>query len=76
MKIKPPCYNDGSDCPRRYVGCRAGCEAWHEWMAAHEAEKEARRKDRQNPADDYLIKRSEKNRKAWGDSIKRGYRRK
>ena len=37
---KPPCKPDGmDDCPRRYVGCRTGCDEWHEWLAIHEAEK-------------------------------------
>jgi len=41
---KPPCYNPKTktDCPRRYVGCRAECTAWHEWLVIHEEEKEKR----------------------------------
>lgn len=41
---KPPCYNPETkgDCPRRYVGCRASCEAWHEWLVIHAEEKEKR----------------------------------
>lgn len=39
---RPPCYNDGKDCSRRYVGCRASCEAWHEWLIIHAEEKEQR----------------------------------
>jgi hypothetical protein len=35
---RPPCKPDGIDCPRRYVGCKAECEEWHEWLAAHERE--------------------------------------
>lgn len=42
MMTKPPCYNDGKDCPRRYVGCRAECTAWHEWLVIHAEEKEKR----------------------------------
>lgn len=39
---KPPCKVDGVNCPKRYVGCHADCEAWHKWLAVHEAEKQAR----------------------------------
>ena len=42
MMTRPPCYNDGKDCSRRYVGCRAECEAWHEWLIVHAEEKEQR----------------------------------
>lgn len=37
---KPPCYNDGKDCPNRHVGCREKCDAWQEWMVIHANEKE------------------------------------
>ena len=37
---KPPCGNGTEDCPRRYVGCKADCEEWHEWLAIHEHELE------------------------------------
>lgn len=46
-----PCWNNGDDCPRRYIGCRAECEAWHEWLAEHEAKKEKIRQNR-NKEDD------------------------
>lgn len=44
MMTPPPCYNPEThaDCPRRYVGCRASCEAWHEWLVIHAEEKEQR----------------------------------
>ena len=44
MMTRPPCYNPETkgDCPRRYVGCRASCEAWHEWLVIHAEEKEQR----------------------------------
>ena len=38
---KPPCKVDGVECNKRYVGCRAECEVWHEWLAVHSEEKEA-----------------------------------
>ncbi len=46
---RPPCYDHISnrDCPRRYVGCRAECEKWHEWLAIHAEEVEAARKRKQ-----------------------------
>ena len=54
---KPPCYRDGADCPRRYVGCKAGCEEWHRWLAIHEREKNQIRenKARDTDANDFLI---------------------
>ena len=51
---KSPCYNGGQDCPRRYVGCKAECEAWHEWLAVHEAEREKIRGNKRNEADVFL----------------------
>jgi hypothetical protein len=41
-----PCYKNGTDCPRRYVGCKAECEEWHEWLAIHERELEQIRSKR------------------------------
>ena len=41
-----PCYNNGNDCPRRYVGCRAKCDEWNTWLAEHEAERERQRQRR------------------------------
>lgn len=45
-KTKPPCYNQETktDCPRRYIGCSAECEAWHEYLIAKAEEAEERRK--------------------------------
>lgn len=39
---RPPCYNDGHDCIRRYVGCHAECPQYHDWLIIHEKEKEQR----------------------------------
>jgi hypothetical protein len=39
MRTKPPCKVDGVDCRKRYVGCRAGCDEWHKWLAIHDQEK-------------------------------------
>lgn len=44
MAAKVPCYINGHDCPKRYVGCRAWCEPWHEYLAAHKKEMEEKRK--------------------------------
>ena len=41
---KPPCKVDGVECDKRYVGCHADCEVYHEWLAVHAAEKQARYK--------------------------------
>ena len=51
MMTKPPCKVDGVDCPRRYVGCKAGCEKWHEWLAIHADEKEKIRLGREKYTD-------------------------
>lgn len=50
---KPPCIDDVTkgDCPRRYVGCRAECEKWHEWLAIHAQEKEEQDAKRQKHRD-------------------------
>jgi hypothetical protein len=58
------------------VGCRSECKAYADWLAIHEAEKEAQRQDRQNPADDFLIKQNMKLQRAWNQAAKRGYKRK
>lgn len=44
-KTKPPCYNQETktDCPRRYIGCHAECEQYHEWLAVHGKEAEERK---------------------------------
>ena len=47
MRHRPPCKTDGIECPRRYIGCRADCEAYHDWLAKHEAEKKRERKNRE-----------------------------
>ena len=39
----PPCKTDGIECPRRYIGCRAECEAYHKWLTIHEQELEQMR---------------------------------
>lgn len=70
----PPCKKDGIDCPRRYIGCRAECKEWHDWLAIHESEKEAQRKDKHNPADDFLIKQQERVKLARHRDYMRGYR--
>ena len=43
MREKPPCKVDGIDCPKRYVGCKAECDDWQKWLAAHNAEMEIQR---------------------------------
>lgn len=74
---KPPCKTpDGIDCPRRYIGCRAECKEWHDWLAIHEAEKEAQRKNKNNPADDFLIRQNLKIQRGWNEAKRRGYKRK
>ena len=73
---KPPCKTNGIDCARRYVGCRAECEEYHRWLTIHEAEKERRKQDVGNPADDFLIAQQERIKRAKHRDYMRGYRRK
>lgn len=42
--MRPPCKTDGIDCPRRYIGCRAECERYLEWLARHDAAIQNKRK--------------------------------
>jgi hypothetical protein len=76
LMTKPPCYDEAThnDCPDRCIGCKAECERWRKWLAIHEAEKEAQRQDRQNPADDFLIGQQERVKKARHRDYMRGYR--
>ena len=41
LKTKPPCFNaeTRTDCPRRYVGCKADCQEWHSYIIAREEER-------------------------------------
>ena len=70
----PPCKPDGIDCPRRYVGCRAECEEYHKWLAVHDEEKEKQRRNKFNPADDFLIEQQARVKKARHRDYMRGYR--
>ena len=47
----PPCWNNGEDCKKRYVGCRTECEAWLEYLAIHEKECEEIRKKKSDERD-------------------------
>ena len=71
---KPPCKVDGIDCPRRYIGCRAECEEYHKWLAIHDEEKEKLRRNKLNPADDFLIEQQARVKKARHRDYMRGYR--
>lgn len=48
---KPPCYKDGRDCERRYIGCKALCEEWHKWLVIHEDEAEMIRRKKRDDHD-------------------------
>lgn len=54
---KPPCKPDGVECTRRYVGCRAVCEQYHEWLIQHEAELQNKREynNRNRIPNDHVI---------------------
>ena len=72
---KPPCKTpDGINCPRRYIGCRAECEEYHKWLAIHDTEKEKQRRNKLNPADDFLIEQQARVKKARHRDYMRGYR--
>ena len=71
---KPPCKVDGIDCPRRYIGCRAECEEYHKWLAIHDEEKEKQRRNKSNPADDFLIGQQARVKRARHRDYMRGYR--
>lgn len=71
---KPPCKVNGIDCPRRYIGCRAECEEYHKWLAIHDEEKEKQRRNKLNPADDFLIEQQARVKKARHRDYMRGYR--
>ena len=71
---RPPCKPDGMDCPLRYIGCRAECEEYHKWLAIHDTEKEKRRRNKFNPADDFLIGQQARVKKARHRDYMRGYR--
>lgn len=70
----PPCKPDGIECPRRYIGCRAECEEYHKWLAIHDEEKEKQRRNKLNPADDFLIEQQARVKKARHRDYMRGYR--
>jgi len=70
----PPCKHDGIECPRRYIGCRAECEEYHKWLAIHDEEKEKQRRNKFNPADDFLIEQQARVKKARHRDYMRGYR--
>ena len=58
---KPPCWTkETGDCPRRYIGCRAECKDWHNWLVIHDKEMDAikRDKDMKNVIDGYFIERA------------------
>ena len=70
----PPCKHNGIECPRRYIGCRAECEEYHKWLAIHDTEKEKQRRNKLNPADDFLIEQQARVKKARHRDYMRGYR--
>ena len=72
----PPCKPDGIDCPRRYIGCRAECEEYHKWLAVHDEEKEKQRRNKFNPADDFLIEQQARVKRARHRDYMREYMKK
>ena len=76
-RAKPPCKADGIECERRYIGCHAECEKWHEYLAAHQAEKEMilRKKRTENDANAFMIEQGDRNRRANQAKYEAGKRR-
>ena len=72
----PPCKPDGIDCPRRYIGCRAECEEYHKWLAKHDEERAQIKaaRDKYMMAEEVMIKRTERVKKARHRDYMRGYR--
>lgn len=72
---RPPCYDykTNTDCPRRYIGCRAECEEWHKWLAIHEEEKEKFQKDL-TKSDDAIKFLVEQDRRVSVDTVRRSAR--
>lgn len=60
MLTRSPCWNDGEDCPKRHVGCRAECDAWQEYSEIHEKESEEirKRKSAGSNADAFFVEAS------------------
>ena len=56
----PPCKVNGVECDKRCIGCQSNCEAYHDWLITHEAEKEAyrRKKYADNEVAEFINKRS------------------
>lgn len=76
MRTRPPCKTpDGIECQRRYVGCRAGCEKYHEWLAIHDAElaRERQARDRYKDTIDFLATQGERTRNANRRTYMREY---
>lgn len=72
---RPPCYDDktNTDCPRRYIGCRAECEEWHKWLVIHEEEKEKFQKDL-TKSDDAIKFLVEQDKRVRIDTVRRSAR--
>ena len=61
---KPPCMlPDGTDCPKRYIGCKASCSEWHRWLIIHaeEREKIRRNKKKYNDCNGFEVERPKRN---------------
>lgn len=74
MLTRPPCYDETTrtDCPRRYVGCRAECTKWHDWLAIHESEREVTRRNKRNESDVQAFLAGQTRRAAAGEAARRG----
>ena len=75
MKVMPPCKVNGVECDHRYVGCSADCEAFHEFLVKHEEEKRKYREDKNNLADDFLIRQTKRIKLARRRDYMRRYKR-
>ena len=44
MRKKPPCYQNGLDCPKRKLLCHGSCKEFQKWKAEEEERKRIRDK--------------------------------
>lgn len=48
MRTKPPCYQNGMDCPKRKLLCHGFCKEFQAWKAEEEERKAVRNKIKGN----------------------------
>ena len=61
-QTKPPCFNEGTGCAYRYIGCHADCPRYHAWLIVHakEAEEERQRRYADREVDGVLMQQGKR----------------